>query len=197
MKALRFAVPLIIFLALCALFYFTLDRDTQLLPSPLIGQSVPDFSLPALISNESEILITNTVETTQTLQIHQNSFVGEKWLLNIWASWCAACRIEHPLFNEIAKQTNWNLVGLNYKDQPNDARQWLAELKNPYQHIIHDVEGSLGLDLGVYGVPETFLINAEGIIQYKHVGPICETIIHEIITPFFLDKEMNINASCE
>ena len=108
-----------------------------------------------------------------------------------------SCRIEHPLFNDIAKQTDWNLVGLNYKDQADEARQWLAELKNPYQNIIYDFEGSLGIDLGVYGVPETFLVDANGVIQHKHVGPICETIIHEVITPFFLDREINTNASCE
>ena len=198
MKALRFAIPLTVFLALCVLFYSTLDRDTQLLPSPLIGQPVPEFSLPSLVTNETELLkINKSSQDLHTKIINQNSFAGEKWVLNIWASWCAACRIEHPLFNEIAKQTDWNLVGLNYKDQADEARQWLTELKNPYQNIIFDIKGTLGLDLGVYGVPETFLIDAQGMIQHKHVGPICENIIHELITPFFLDKEINPNASCE
>ena len=194
-KALWFAIPLTVFLGLCVLFYATLDRDTQLLPSPLIGQPVPQFSLPALITDKQQLA--QAALDNQDNKLQASSFSGEKWLLNIWASWCAACRVEHPLFNEIAKQTDWNLVGLNYKDPADDARKWLAELKNPYKNIVYDVDGTLGLDLGVYGVPETFLIDAQGVIQYKHVGPICETIIHEVITPFFLDQEMNTNASCE
>lgn len=191
MKAIRYIVPLIIFLSLCVLFYATLDRDTQVLPSPLIGQPVPEFSLPALSTE-----IADTDNGIPTL-INQSSFNGKKYLINIWASWCAACRVEHPLFNEIAKQTDWNLVGLNYKDQADDARKWLAELKNPYENIIYDNEGSLGLNLGVYGVPETFLVDAQGVVQYKHVGPICETIIHEVITPFFTNQEINTKATCE
>ena len=191
MKTLRFALPLAIFLILCMLFYATLDRDTQLLPSPLIGQPVPAFTLPRLSTEK----IDNSTNSTQS-SINQNSFKGEKWALNIWASWCAACRIEHPYFNQIAEQTDWKLIGLNYKDQSLDANKWLQEMKNPYQDIIYDEQGTLGLDLGVYGVPETFLVDAQGIVQYKHVGPVCETIIKEIIAPFFLDQPMNTKASC-
>ena len=202
MKTLRFALPLAIFLILCVLFYATLDRDTQLLPSPLIGQPVPEFTLPRLFEN-AEVTAT-TADSPQVEQgnlnqhnINQDSFQGEKWAINIWASWCAACRIEHPYFNQIAEQTDWKLIGLNYKDKSLEAKQWLQEMKNPYQDIIYDHEGSLGLDLGVYGVPETFLIDAQGIVQYKHVGPICKTIIKEVIEPFFLDQPMNTKASCQ
>ena len=132
MKSLRLIIPLIVFLALCGLFYATLDRDTQLLPSPLVGKPVPDFSLPALPTIDiatGEILPL----TESTLSV--NSFQGQKWILNIWASWCAACRVEHPIFNEIHQQTDWTIVGLNYKDAQQDAQQWLLELQNPYEAL--------------------------------------------------------------
>ena len=192
MKSLRYVIPLAIFLALCALFYSTLDRDTQLLPSPLIGKTVPQFSLPRLITDVPAV--ENTTKEISIIQ--QDSYQGKKWLLNIWASWCAACRIEHPLFNKLNEQTDWHLVGLNYKDKEDEAKQWLEVMHNPYQDIIFDKEGSLGLDLGVYGVPETFLIDEQGIVQYKHVGPVCEVIIDQIITPFFENKAINMKASC-
>jgi cytochrome c biogenesis protein CcmG/thiol:disulfide interchange protein DsbE len=181
MKSIRFLIPLSVFLALCVLFFTMLDRDTQLLPSPLIDKPVPSFSLQSL--NQQGVLT-------------EKNFIGEKWLLNIWASWCAACRIEHPLFNEIASKSDWLLVGLNYKDENENAKQWLQQMQNPYQHIIVDKKGSLGLDLGVYGVPETFLIDASGTIIYKHVGPICKKIVDQIITPFFQNKVINMSAQC-
>jgi len=165
-----------------------LDRDTQLLPSPLIGKPVPAFSMPELDLSE------NNSQTIKT--ITNSNFQGQKWVLNIWASWCAACKVEHPIFNEVANNTNWHLVGLNYKDQANDARQWLQEFKNPYTDIIYDVEGSLGLDLGVYGVPETYLIDAQGIIQYKHVGPICGKIIETVFMPFFANQPFDVHSTC-
>ncbi len=191
MKSLRYILPFAIFLALCVLFYSTLDRDTQLLPSPLIGKAMPEFSLPRLVTTSDA---TNLTQEGSTIQ--QDSYQGKKWLLNIWASWCAACRIEHPFFNELGKQTDWHLVGLNYKDKVAEARQWLDVMHNPYQDIIFDKEGTLGFDLGVYGVPETFLIDEQGLVQYKHVGPVCENIIKQVITPFFENKPMNLKASC-
>ncbi len=197
MKSVRYILPLGIFLAMCILFYFMLDRDTQLLPSPLVGKPLPEFSLPRL--NTRAVTHDNTaVKNSESLDslIHQDSYLGKKWLLNIWASWCAACRVEHPYFNEIASKTHWHLVGLNYKDQAADAKQWLQIMHNPYQDIIFDTKGTLGFDLGVYGVPETFLIDEQGIVQYKHVGPVCGSVIREVITPFFENKAMNIQASC-
>ena len=200
MKSVRYILPLGIFLAMCILFYFMLDRDTQLLPSPLVGKPLPEFSLPRLNANvtpntKHNNAVSQNTDTPESL-INHESYQGKKWLLNIWASWCAACRIEHPYFNEIASKTNWHLVGLNYKDQEDDAKRWLQIMHNPYKDIIFDIKGTLGFDLGVYGVPETFLIDEQGIIQYKHVGPICEAVITKIITPFFENKKMNTQISC-
>ncbi len=199
MKSLRYILPLAIFLALCALFYSTLDRDTQLLPSPLIGKPVPQFSLPRLITGSSrpQTIIKPQAALKQGSTIQQDSYLGKKWLINIWASWCAACRVEHPFFNQLAEQTDWHLVGLNYKDKETEAKQWLDVMRNPYQDIIFDKEGTLGFDLGVYGVPETFLIDEQGIVQYKHIGPVCGVIIEQIIEPFFENKAMNMKASCK
>lgn len=206
MKSIRFLIPLGVFVALCILFFSMLDRDTQLLPSPLVNKPIPRFSLPSLQHASKTVTKTITARTTvtkktdsthkQELPITEKSFIGQKWLLNIWASWCAACRIEHPLFNQIAHQKNWLLVGLNYKDKTNDANQWLQQMQNPYQHIIFDQKGSLGLDLGVYGVPETFLINDAGIVIYKHVGPICAKIVEKVITPFFQGNTMDESVQC-
>jgi cytochrome c biogenesis protein CcmG/thiol:disulfide interchange protein DsbE len=187
MKNIKFIIPLAIFIGLCILFYSMLDRDTQLLPSPLIGKPVPEFSIQSLP------LTTNT----DAITLNQEQFLGKKWIINIWASWCAACRVEHPIFNEIAENTNWTLVGLNYKDAADDARQWLTEFENPYTNIIHDPEGKLGLDLGVYGVPETFLVDEAGIIQYKHVGPICGEIVKAVFLPFFSGEQIDYSATCE
>ncbi len=171
MKSLRFILPLAVFISLIVLFMNTLNRDTRYVPSPLIDKPAPDFSLP-LLSDP------NTVRSPKDL-------LGHPWIMNIWASWCAACRIEHPLFNQLAAQTDIMLVGMNYKDENPAAEQWLAQMGNPYQQIIVDAKGSAGLDWGVYGVPETFLIDAEGIIRYKHVGPITADTVRDIILPFF------------
>ena len=171
MKALKFLLPLIVFLGITGLFYSTLDRNTRLVPSPLINKAAPEFSLPAL-SDAQSILSPAT-------------FKGKPWILNIWASWCRECRIEHPLFNQMAHQYDFEIVGLNYKDQLDDAKQWLQQFGDPFSTTIFDQQGTAGLDWGVYGVPETFLIDPNGIIRYKHVGPINPQIVQEVIVPFF------------
>ena len=171
MKALKYLLPLVIFLGMAGLFYSTLDRNTRLVPSPLIDKAAPAFSLPAL--------------NNASVQLSPSSFKGKPWILNIWASWCRECRIEHPLFNQMAQQYDFEIVGLNYKDQLGDAQQWLQQFGDPFSTIIFDQKGTAGLDWGVYGVPETFLIDAEGIIRYKHVGPINPQVIENIILPFF------------
>ena len=112
---------------------------------------------------------------------------GEVWLLNVWASWCAACRVEHPLFNDLAGKKIVRIVGLNYKDASADARSWLREFGNPYDVIAVDREGAVGIDWGVYGVPETFVIDREGIIRYKHIGPVDQKVLSDVILPLVSD----------
>lgn len=180
MKALKYLLPLIVFLGITILFYSTLDRNTRLVPSPLINKPSPEFNLPAL----------NNAQT----QLSPSSFKGKPWILNIWASWCRECRIEHPLFNEMAQRYDFEIVGLNYKDQHADAQQWLQQFGDPFSTIVFDQQGTAGLDWGVYGVPETFLIDAEGIIRYKHVGAINSQIVQDVILPFF-STDTNIKTS--
>ena len=184
MKALRFAIPLTVFLALCVLFYSTLDRDTQLLPSPLIGQPVPEFSLPSLVTNETELLkINKSSQDLHTKIINQNSFAGEKWVLNIWASWCTPCLAEHPYISELARQDHIRLIGLNYKDSPEAARKFLTTHGNPYSQIGIDSDGAIAIDLGVYGVPETYVIDDKGIIRHKVTGPVTPDVIKTELAP--------------
>lgn len=179
MKTLKYVLPLIIFLCMAGLFYSTLDRNTRLVPSPLIGKAAPTFSLPAL--------------NNPSTQLSPETFKGKPWILNVWASWCRECLIEHPLFNQMAKQHNFDIVGLNYKDKHADAQQWLQQHGDPFSTIAFDQKGTAGLDWGVYGVPETFLIDAQGIIRYKHVGPINPQIIQDIILPFFAEQTAQVN----
>jgi len=155
-------------LILLAFFYRGLSLDPKLLPSALIDKPVPNFNLPQLHDP-------GKVFTPVDMK-------GKVWLLNVFASWCAACRSEHPLFMQMSRQ-GVELYGLNYKDQRADGRQWLAQLGDPYKSIAADVKGDVGIDFGVYGVPETFLIDKEGIIRYKHVGPMSRKDWREVIQP--------------
>ena len=156
----KFAIPLVIFVALGVLLWMGLSLDPRKIPSPLVGKPLPAFSLAALH------------EPSKT--ITPDSLRGRVYLLNVWASWCVACRQEHPVLNELARRKAVPIVGLNYKDQRNDAITWLQNLGNPYELSIVDLDGRIGIELGVYGVPETFVIDKEGIIRYKHIGPISE-----------------------
>ena len=188
MKPLRFILPLFIFVALCGLFFIGLGKDSQYLPSALIGEQAPKFTLTSLETSPNNAGSTFNTDNT----INQEVFKDKKSIVNIWASWCAACRIEHPFFNQISKHTDWQIIGLNYKDESHLAVEWLDEMKNPYHKIIFDPKGSLGLDLGVYGVPETFLLDENGVIRYKHTGPICPAIIANVFDPFFNNKHFNV-----
>ena len=148
-----------------------LTLNPRELPSTFINKSAPEFSL-ALLS------------TPQT-KFSPSDCQGQRWILNVWASWCVACRVEHPLLNQLANNTNIPLIGLNYKDQANDAKQWLDDRGNPYIKIPMDISGDAGIDWGVYGVPETFVIDEQGIIIYKHTGPISAQILEQQILPLF------------
>lgn len=162
-------LPLMIFGVLVVFLGIGLSLNPREVPSPLIGKPAPDFSLPQLHQPEQSFAPAN--------------LKGQVWLLNVWASWCVSCREEHAVLNEFAQTKRVTLVGLNYKDEPADARQWLAKLGNPYQLSVSDREGKVGLDWGVYGVPETFVIDKKGVIRHKHIGPVDVKSLQEILIP--------------
>ncbi len=139
------------------------------IPSPFINKLAPVFSAPKLDSPEQKL-------TPADLK-------GKVWLFNVWASWCVSCRAEHPVLNQLAGQRAAVIVGLNYKDEPNDAKNWLDTLGNPYNVSIMDQDGRIGIDYGVYGVPETFVIDKKGLIRYKHTGPVTAEDVQQIFLP--------------
>lgn len=157
---LKLFVPLGLFVLLAVLLFRGLSLDPQALPSALIDKPVPAFSLPAL-----------RVERT----LSQADLLGQPALLNVWATWCISCRVEHPYLQRLADD-GVAIYGVNYKDDSVAARTWLDNLGDPYRASIVDADGALGLDLGVYGAPETYFIDAKGVIRYRHVGVIDERI---------------------
>ncbi len=168
----RYLMPFVVFLGMSALFFYVLtdeNYDPHELPSALIDKPAPDFVLTKLHTPQ---------ETFSPAEAK-----GKVWLLNVWASWCPSCRTEHPTFMEIARKGEVALYGLNYKDQPNNAKQWLKELGDPYVLSVSDLEGNVGIDYGVYGAPETYIIDQQGIIRYKHVGPVTWQVWKEEILP--------------
>ncbi|MCP4008270.1 MAG: DsbE family thiol:disulfide interchange protein [Proteobacteria bacterium] len=165
----RYLLPLAGFIVLVGFLAVGLKLDPKEIPSPLINKPAPVFSVPTLFDAGQSI-------GTQQLK-------GQVWLLNVWASWCTACRQEHPLLNEMAEQDMLPIIGLNYKDQRDDAIKWLGELGNPYTIIAHDLKGDVGIDFGVYGVPESFLIDKKGQIRYKQIGPFTVDSIQKTLIP--------------
>ncbi len=165
----RYLLPLVGFIILVGFLAAGLTLDPKLIPSPLINKPAPVFSVPTLF---------NPGQSIGTEQLK-----GQTWLLNVWASWCVACRQEHPLLNELAGQIILPIIGLNYKDERTDAKNWLAELGNPYTIIAHDLKGDVGIDFGVYGVPESFLIDRNGRIRYKQIGPFSADDIQQTLLP--------------
>jgi cytochrome c biogenesis protein CcmG/thiol:disulfide interchange protein DsbE len=163
-------IPLLLFVALSVVLLLGLDKNPQELPSALIGDPFPEFFLPALEENQ-QIL-------------SRDDFKSQVLLVNVWATWCFACRIEHPMLNSLAEQ-GVVIVGLNYKDNRADARVWLDTRGNPYQFNIFDAEGSLGIDLGVYGAPETYLVDAQGIIRHRRVGVVDQRVWDEEFKPLY------------
>lgn len=166
---LRYVIPLLIFAVLAIFLALGLTLNPREIPSPLIDKPAPAFTLPVLSAPEQKLT--------------ERDFRGQVWLLNVWASWCVSCRSEHPVLNEMAKLNAAPIVGLNYKDEPEAARQWLARLGNPYRVSIMDIEGRTGIDYGVYGVPETFVIDKQGIIRYKHTGPVTPEDVQKVLVP--------------
>jgi len=166
---LKYLTPLALFTVMAVFLALGLNLNPRDIPSPLIDQPAPNFSLPVL-SNASQTL-------------NKDKMLGEVWLLNVWASWCVSCRSEHPVFNQLARKKLVKIVGLNYKDEPAAAKQWLAQLGNPYNISMMDQEGRTGIDYGVYGVPETFVVDKKGIIRYKHTGPVSWQDVEKILIP--------------
>ncbi len=165
----RYLLPLGAFAVLVVFLGIGLKLDPREVPSPLIGKPAPAFSLPQLH------------EPTKTFAPEQMK--GKVWLLNVWASWCVSCRQEHVYLTEFARTGVVDVVGLDYKDVPEDGQRWLAQLGNPYVLSVIDREGMAGLDWGVYGVPETFVIDKKGHIRHKQTGPVDPTILQTVILP--------------
>lgn len=168
-KNLRYLIPLIIFIVLAGFLYRGLSLKPREVPSPYINKPAPDFRLQNL-HNMSE-------------QFSNQDMKGKVWLLNVWASWCVACRQEHPLLVQMARKGDVPIYGLNYKDAPTQARQWLKQHGNPYELSVVDYEGKVGIDYGVYGVPETFVIDKRGVIRHKVIGPISNTVLRDCVMP--------------
>ena len=175
---LKYLTPLALFVVMAVFLALGLNLNPRDIPSPLIDKPAPEFSLPVLS------------EPSKTLT--KNNFAGEVWLLNVWASWCVSCRQEHPVFNQLARKNVVTIVGLNYKDDPPAATQWLAQLGNPYSVSIMDQEGRTGIDYGVYGVPETFVIDKKGIVRYKHTGPVTREDVREILIPLINELKLEV-----
>jgi cytochrome c biogenesis protein CcmG/thiol:disulfide interchange protein DsbE len=165
----RFVLPLAIFVLMVGLLGYGLRLDPKKVPSPLIDKPAPDFSL-AMLEDPSRELSTADME-------------GQVWVLNVWASWCVSCRAEHEVITSLARQNLVTVVGLNYKDKSDDATRWLGKYGNPYAVSVIDRDGRVGIDWGVYGVPETFVIGADGRIKYKHIGPVTHESLQQKVLP--------------
>jgi cytochrome c biogenesis protein CcmG/thiol:disulfide interchange protein DsbE len=165
----RFMLPLIGFIVLLSFLGVGLTLKPSEVPSPLIGKPAPGFTLPQLATPE------------QTLS--PEAMQGKVWLLNVWASWGAACLQEHPVLLDLANSGAVPIIGLNYKDPRNDALDWLRRHGNPYLLSVADTQGRVGIDYGVYGVPETFVIDKAGIIRYKYIGPVTAEALSDKILP--------------
>jgi len=166
---LKYWLPAGLFVLLAVVLAIGLTLNPREVPSPLVGKPAPDFRLASLSDPEQ--------------QFSPRDMAGRVWVLNVWASWCVACRDEHEVLKALAERDIAPIVGLNYKDKPGNARQWLTRLGDPYALSVMDRDGRAGIDWGVYGVPETFVIDAEGRIQYKHIGPVDTAALHNTLIP--------------
>ena len=167
-------LPLIIFAILVVFLVIGLTLKPKEIPSPFIGKPAPAFELSILNQND---------------RFEPKSLLGRVWLLNVWASWCTSCREEHPLLIEFSKQKLVPIIGLNYKDKDPEAIKWLNDLGNPYDFSVVDAKGKVGIDYGVYGVPETFVIDKAGKIVHKHIGPLTPEALNKDILPLL--KKLN------
>jgi cytochrome c biogenesis protein CcmG/thiol:disulfide interchange protein DsbE len=164
-----FALPAAAFAGLAGLFAMSLGRDPSRVPSALIGRPAPEFSLPPVQG--------------RTLGLSKADLLGTVSLVNVFASWCVECRAEHPLLMRLAREKTVLIHGLNYKDAPESAARWLNTVGDPYSRTGADLDGRVSIDWGVYGVPETFVVGADGVIAYKHIGAISESALADTILP--------------
>jgi cytochrome c biogenesis protein CcmG/thiol:disulfide interchange protein DsbE len=172
---LRFVLPVAVFGVLLVFMALGLKRDPKEVPSPLIGRPAPFFSAPRLDDPRHFI--------------RREDLLGRVWVLNVWASWCEACREEHGTLMDFARGRLAPLYGLDYKDTRPEGQAWLARAGNPYEASLFDPDGRIGIDFGVYGVPETFVIDAKGVVRFKHTGPLTPTVVRDKLEPLL--KELN------
>lgn len=170
----RFLLPLGLFVVLVGFLAVGLGLRPREVPSPLIGKAAPVFRLAQLHAGDR--------------YVGPADLRGEVWLLNVWASWCGSCREEHPVLLALAKRQAVVMIGFDYKDDPLAGQSWLARNGDPYLFSVVDGDGRVGMDYGVYGVPETFVIDRSGIVRYKHIGPLTEDVVNNKIVP--LVKEL-------
>ena len=167
-------IPLILFLFIAVFLYFSLNANSSKLPSPLLGKMFPNIEAKDFYSDESVLLT--------------DFFSDNMSLVNVWASWCVTCRQEHQMMMKIAKNKNLQLIGINYKDTRADGKKYLEVMGNPFDVIVFDPSGKIGLNLGVYATPETFLVNQQGVILYKHIGAINSKVWEEGFIPYIMKK---------
>ena len=165
----RFLLPLALFLLLVGFLAAGLRLNPREVPSPLVGKPAPPFELPVLHQPDKRFV--------------PGDMRGQVWLLNVWASWCVSCRDEHPLLLALSKRRELPILGLNYKDKSEEASAWLKRFGDPYALSVVDADGRIGIDYGVYGVPETYLIDGKGVIRYKQIGPLTAAILEERLLP--------------
>jgi cytochrome c biogenesis protein CcmG/thiol:disulfide interchange protein DsbE len=175
---LKLAWTIMAFALLVALLAAGLGLDPREVPSPLIGKPAPHFELPLLAAPDKTF--------------SQKDLLGKVWILNVWASWCPPCLVEHPVVTALAKSQIAPVIGLNYKDAREDALPWLKRNGDPFQFSVFDAAGRIGIDYGVYGVPETYVIDRNGVIRYKHIGPLTPEIVQKKIA--LLVKELNAGS---
>jgi cytochrome c biogenesis protein CcmG, thiol:disulfide interchange protein DsbE len=168
-QRIKLFIPLAIFMVLVFFFWRGLSLDPNAMPSALLDKPFPVFSLTALQDGQP---------------VYRDNLLGEVSLVNIWATWCAACKYEHPVLNSLSSE-GVRIVGINYKDNNAGAKKWLDELGNPYAFNIVDADGALGVDLGVFGAPETYLVDKKGIIRYKHVGIVDREVWNTTLKPLY------------
>ncbi|OGS92075.1 MAG: thiol:disulfide interchange protein [Gallionellales bacterium GWA2_59_43] len=171
----RFILPFVVFVVLAVFLAIGLNLNPREVPSPLIGKPAPAFTLPQLHEPAKQF-------STQDMK-------GKVWLLNVWASWCVSCKEEHPVLMELSRRNIVPIYGLDYKDKNADAELWLKKGGDPYTLSVSDTEGRIGIEYGVYGVPETYVIDKQGVIQYKQIGPVTPQNLTEKILPLVAELQ--------